>query len=56
MTMLETVRELIFVPGISGYEDGMRQFIKDRLGRGVRTEVDNLGNLIVPMTKGRHQA
>jgi putative aminopeptidase FrvX len=52
MSMLETLKELIYVPGISGYEDGMREFIKDRLGSGVRTEVDNLGNLIVPLSKG----
>ena len=50
--MLELIKDLIYVPGISGYEDEIREVIKKRLGKGVKSSVDNLGNLIVPMSEG----
>ncbi len=45
--MKELLEQLIRVPGVSGYEDDIREFIRAKAGAmGVKTEEDNIGNLI----------
>jgi len=55
MNMLEILKELIEVPGISGYEEDVRVWIIKKLQEidpKVKTSVDNIGNLIVPVCEG----
>lgn len=48
--MLDTLKELIFIPGVSGYESQVREFIKARISGKWR--VDKLGNLILTLGEG----
>ena len=54
--MKELLEEMIRVPGVSGYEDGIREYIRQRVEEmGVETEEDNIGNLMVTVgSKGPH--
>jgi len=53
MNMIDDIKDLIYVPGISGYEEEVAALIKKKLGKGVKCSIDNLGNLIVPVSKGK---
>ena len=56
MELLETMKELTQLRGISGWEDSVREYIIGRVeGRCDSYEVDNMGNLIVHK-KGRERA
>jgi len=50
--MLEMIKDLIYIPGISGYEEEIREYIQQLLGKDALTSVDNLGNLIVNVSEG----
>jgi putative aminopeptidase FrvX len=46
--MKQLVEELIRVPGVSGFEDDIRECIRGKVeAMGLETEEDNIGNLIV---------
>lgn len=48
--MKKLLEELIRVPGVSGYEDDIREFIKAKVkALGVETEEDNIGNLMATL-------
>jgi len=50
VSLLDELRELVLVPGVSGYEERVREFIKGRVERIVDAgcvRVDSIGNLIV---------
>ena len=52
---LELIKELIFTPGVSGWEDPVRDKVGSMVSTYGRTEVDPLGNLILTLgTGGKH--
>ena len=51
--VLELLRELVFVPGISGYEDAVADWISKRLPAKLKPTRDNLGNLYVTIGSGK---
>ena len=52
---LELIKELIFTPGVSGWEDPVRDKVESMVSTYGRTEVDPLGNLILTLgTGGKH--
>jgi putative aminopeptidase FrvX len=54
--MRELLEEMIRIPGVSGYEDDIREYIRARAeSMGAPVEEDNIGNLITTVgTKGPH--
>jgi putative aminopeptidase FrvX len=48
----ELLEELVFAPGVSGWEDPVRDLIREKVKKHGRTEVDNLGNLTLTLGKG----
>lgn len=50
--MRELLRELIFQPGLSGYETPVRRFIVERVTPFASPEVDPLGNVTVTVGSG----
>ena len=50
--MIELLRELIGVHGVTGYESGIREAIEAKLPEGVEKTVDNMGNLIATIGSG----
>jgi putative aminopeptidase FrvX len=50
--MLELLRELVMVHGVTGYEAPIREAIEAKLPDGVEKTVDNLGNLIATIGSG----
>lgn len=55
MSLLGELRELVLVPGVSGYEGRVREFIRGRVERvvdGGCVRVDSIGNLIVEVGCG----
>jgi putative aminopeptidase FrvX len=53
---IELLKELTFAPGVTGWEDPVRDLIRDRVKKYGRTEVDNLGNLTLTLGKGDRHA
>ena len=53
---VELLRELVFTPGVSGWEDPVRDLIRNKVKRHGKTEVDNLGNLTLTLGKGGRHA
>ncbi len=54
-TLLETLRQLVMLPGVSGFEDPVRNFLVKRLKElGLEPRVDSLGNVIVEIGEGRY--
>lgn len=53
---VELLRELTFAPGVSGWEDPVRELIRARVKKHGRTDVDNLGNLTLTVGKGDRHA
>jgi putative aminopeptidase FrvX len=46
--MKELVEELIKVPGVTGFEDDIREYIRAKVkAMGLKAEEDNIGNLII---------
>ena len=50
--MIELLRELVMIHGVTGYEAGIREAIEAKLPPHVEKTVDNLGNLIVTVGSG----
>lgn len=56
MTLRDTVRDLMLIPGLSGYEGRVRHYLADALqGLGLASRSDRLGNLIATL-EGRPDA
>lgn len=51
--MLDLLRELTDLPGVSGYEEPVRRFIVERLGIAKQVRIDNIGNLVLGIGEGR---
>lgn len=50
MALRETLRELMLIPGLAGYEGRVRRYLADALNRlGLAPHSDRLGNLIATM-------
>jgi len=50
--MDDSLRELIALPGIPGYEDRVRAWIEKRLPDGVERATDSMGNLVATVGEG----
>jgi putative aminopeptidase FrvX len=46
------LRELLSIPGVSGYEEGVVAYLRGRLPSGVTSEVDAIGNLTATFGRG----
>lgn len=53
---LELLKELVFTPGVSGWEDPVRSRIRDLVSRHGPTSVDALGNLTLTVGRGDRHA
>ena len=51
MDLISKLREAIMIPGVPGYEDQVRDFVRKKVGKKGRIEEDNIGNLIVRLGK-----
>jgi putative aminopeptidase FrvX len=49
----EILKELVLIPGVSGYENEVAEFIRSRLPREVKAQVDDMHNLWFTVGKGR---
>ncbi len=49
----EMLKELVLIPGVSGYENEVAEFIRSRLPREVEAQVDDMHNLWFSVGKGR---
>lgn len=50
MALRDTVRDLMLIPGLSGYEGRVRKYLREALdGLGIASRSDRLGNLIATM-------
>ena len=52
----ELLKELTFAPGVSGWEDPVRDIIREKVKKYGKTETDNLGNLMLTLGKGDKHA
>ncbi|MHC4939408.1 MAG: M42 family metallopeptidase [Planctomycetota bacterium] len=50
--MDDSLRELVELPGIPGYEERVRAWIEERLPDGVETATDAMGNLVATIGEG----
>jgi len=50
--LIEELREITMVPGMSGYEERVREKIKEWLDPYVDTETDTIGNLVAKIGEG----
>jgi putative aminopeptidase FrvX len=48
--IITELKDAVMAPGISGYEDKVRELIRKKMGTG-KTEEDNIGNLILRLGK-----
>jgi putative aminopeptidase FrvX len=53
---LDLLKELIFTPGVSGWEDPIRDKIRGKVSKFGSTKVDAMGNLILTLGKGEKHA
>ena len=53
---LELLKELTFAPGVTGWEDPVRDLIHGKVKKYGKTEVDKLGNLTLTVGKGDRHA
>ena len=53
---LELLKELCFAPGVTGWEDPVRDLIRTKVKKYGKTEIDNLGNLTLSLGKGNKHA
>ena len=49
----EMLKELVMIPGVSGYENEVAEFIKSRLPRDVQAQMDDMHNVWFTVGKGR---
>ncbi len=52
MSIEELIREMVMVPGVSGFEEPFRRYLLERL-REYNAKTDNLGNVIVTLGDGK---
>jgi putative aminopeptidase FrvX len=52
-TSWELLKELVLIPGVSGYEEKVADFIQSRLPRGVEPQRDDMQNLWFTVGSGR---
>ncbi len=52
-TSWELLKELVLIPGVSGYEGKVADFIRSRLPRGVKSQKDDMKNLWFTVGNGR---
>ena len=45
--LYDDLKEVIMLPGISGYEDAVRDYVRQYVGKSFKTEEDAMGNLIL---------
>ncbi len=50
--MIEQIRELTNLPGVSGLEDQVRNYIYNLIKNLGEVTIDNLGNLILKVSEG----
>ena len=53
---IELLKELVFTPGVSGWEDPVRDLVRDKVKKYGDTRVDNMGNLMLALGKGDRHA
>ena len=53
---LQLIKELVFTPGVSGWEDPVRAKIRDMVSKHGPTRVDSLGNLSLTIGQGDKHA
>jgi len=53
---VELIKELVFTPGVSGWEDPIREKIAGKVSKYGKTRVDALGNLLLTLGKGDKHA
>ncbi|HVP58466.1 MAG TPA: M42 family metallopeptidase [bacterium] len=53
---LELIKDLVFTPGVSGWEDPVREKIRSKVSKHGETKVDALGNLTLTLGKGPKHA
>ncbi|MCK5343739.1 MAG: hypothetical protein KAR20_10060, partial [Candidatus Heimdallarchaeota archaeon] len=51
--LYDDLKEVIMLPGISGYEDAVRDYVRQYVGKSFKTEEDAMGNLILNMGGGK---
>jgi len=51
--MLELLEEMVNIHGVTGYETPVREFVESKLPKGVKKNVDNMGDLVVTIGKGK---
>ncbi|MFQ6088489.1 MAG: M42 family metallopeptidase [Candidatus Methanofastidiosia archaeon] len=52
--LIEELRELSGIPGVSGYEEDIRNWIFERIIKFGEPRIDNIGNLILEIGEGKH--
>jgi len=50
---LEVLRELVFTPGLSGYEERVSDWLIERIPAGLEPVKDSMGNLFVSLGEGK---
>jgi len=45
--LYDELKEVVMLPGISGYEDAVRDYVRKYVGKNFQTEEDAMGNLIL---------
>ncbi len=51
MDLIELIKEMVMVPGVSGFEEPFRRYLLEKL-KGFEPKVDNVGNVYVKLGKG----
>jgi putative aminopeptidase FrvX len=49
---VEKLKELVMLPGVSGHEDKVRDYIRAKIGKRADVQVDRMGNLIATIGDG----
>jgi putative aminopeptidase FrvX len=49
---MESLKELVMLPGVTGHEDAVRAYLKRRVGKRADVTIDRMGNLIATLGDG----
>jgi len=52
MTGIEGLKELVEIPGVSGHEGAVREYIEAKIGKRADVSVDRMGNLVATLGEG----
>jgi putative aminopeptidase FrvX len=52
MPGIEGLKELVMIPGVTGHEGAVRDYIQGKIGKKADTSVDRMGNLIASIGSG----